>query len=165
MFDTCLSLPSSFSDVELMWEKHINPGTMEPDAFTSEDIKDGRSYYFYGTMVFHLTCDSKGRYIFKLSGKVYRLLSFAVGKITDMSMHTLKDLSSDQIEEVYIILKDYNVFCFRNLITERFGCCNDHVSCSDAGKCLHSDDRFYNGCQYRENLEAGRIFYGKNRNV
>ena len=31
--------------------------------------------------------------------------------------------------------------------------------------CLHQDDKFYLGCIYRKNLEAGRVFYGKNRNV
>lgn len=46
-----------------------------------------------------------------------------------------------------------------------FGCCNDFILCSDARQCLKSKDPDYNGCQYRKNLEAGRIFYGKNRNV
>lgn len=45
---------------------------------------------------------------------------------------------------------------------EPFGCCNDHVRCSDAGRCLHLDDEEYWGCCYRKNLEAGRIFYGRN---
>lgn len=46
-----------------------------------------------------------------------------------------------------------------------FGCCNDFILCSDARRCLKAKDPDYNGCQYRKNLEAGRIFYGKNRNV
>ena len=55
--------------------------------------------------------------------------------------------------------------CFNRQTVEAFGCCNDHVRCSDAGHCLHEDDKFYLGCIYRKNLEEGRIFYGKNRNV
>lgn len=55
--------------------------------------------------------------------------------------------------------------CFNRQTVETFGCCNDHVRCSDARHCLHQDDKFYLGCIYRKNLEAGRIFYGKNRNV
>lgn len=46
-----------------------------------------------------------------------------------------------------------------------FGCCNDFNLCSDAKRCLKESDPFYLGCQYRKNLEAGRIFYGKNRNI
>ena len=46
-----------------------------------------------------------------------------------------------------------------------FGCCNSYVQCSDARQCLHQDDREYWGCCYKRNLEAGRIFYGKNKNI
>lgn len=46
-----------------------------------------------------------------------------------------------------------------------FGCCNDFIRCSDALKCLKVDNPDYRGCSYRKNLEAGRIFYGKNRNI
>ena len=52
-----------------------------------------------------------------------------------------------------------------NEAIERFGCCNSFIECSDKQRCLHDDDPFYRGCIYRKNLEAGRIFYGKNRNI
>jgi hypothetical protein len=41
-----------------------------------------------------------------------------------------------------------------------FGCCSNFIQCSDAGTCLHLSDPEYTGCQYRLNLEAGRVFYG-----
>lgn len=43
-----------------------------------------------------------------------------------------------------------------------FGCCSSFEICSDNLGCLHSDDNEYIGCQYRKNLEAGKVFYGKN---
>ncbi len=46
-----------------------------------------------------------------------------------------------------------------------FGCCNSFILCSDAKKCVNKDPILALGCMYRENLEKGRIFYGKNRNV
>ena len=46
-----------------------------------------------------------------------------------------------------------------------FLCCNDFVACSDARHCLRGSDPEYRGCCYRKNLEAGRIFYGINRNI
>ncbi len=46
-----------------------------------------------------------------------------------------------------------------------FGCCHKYVECSDAKKCLHRDLLYARGCQYRKNLESGRIFYGKNKNI
>lgn len=47
-------------------------------------------------------------------------------------------------------------------MAELFGCCNSYVECSNAGHCIRQD---YTGCYYRKNLEAGRIFYGKNAGV
>lgn len=47
----------------------------------------------------------------------------------------------------------------------QFGCCSKYVECSDAKKCLHQNSMYARGCYYRKNLEAGKIFYGKNCNV
>lgn len=52
-----------------------------------------------------------------------------------------------------------------NETLETFGCCNSFVACSDALRCLYDNDPYYRGCMYRKNLEAGRVFYGKNKNV
>ncbi len=46
-----------------------------------------------------------------------------------------------------------------------FGCCHLYEQCSDAKKCLHENKLYALGCAYYHNLKAGRIFYGKNRNV
>ena len=48
---------------------------------------------------------------------------------------------------------------------ERFGCCSRYERCSDAKKCIHPDFILSRACAYRKNLETGRIFYGKNRNI
>lgn len=47
-------------------------------------------------------------------------------------------------------------------MAEIFGCCSSYTGCSNQRKCLHQDQE-YSGCQYRRNLEAGRIFYGTMR--
>lgn len=46
-----------------------------------------------------------------------------------------------------------------------FGCCSQFMKCSDAKKCIHENKLYSKGCQYRKNLDSGRIFYGKNRNI
>lgn len=46
-----------------------------------------------------------------------------------------------------------------------FGCCNLYVECSDSKKCLHQNPMYATACAYRKNLESGRIFYGKNKNI
>lgn len=72
---------------------------------------------------------------------------------------------NNSVSIVYDMLQKLFQECFNRQNTESFGCCNDHVRCSDARRCLHEGDKFYLGCIYRKNLEAGRIYYGMNRNV
>ena len=48
---------------------------------------------------------------------------------------------------------------------ESFGCCSRYLVCSDERKCVHPDRLFSRACSYRKNLEKGRRFYGKNRNI
>lgn len=47
---------------------------------------------------------------------------------------------------------------------DKFGCCDKYVECSDKLKCLHNDRLYAKACWYRKNLEAGRVFYGINKN-
>ena len=47
---------------------------------------------------------------------------------------------------------------------DSFGCCSSYRACSDAGQCVIADRDYSVNCLYRKNLEAGRIFYGKNAN-
>ena len=47
---------------------------------------------------------------------------------------------------------------------DSFGCCSSYRACSDAKTCIIPDRDYSANCLYRRNLEAGRIFYGKNAN-
>lgn len=58
-----------------------------------------------------------------------------------------------------------NAFVKDFVPSERFGCCHRYVECSDAGKCIAPDPIHAKGCYYKENLENGRIFYGKNATI
>lgn len=49
--------------------------------------------------------------------------------------------------------------------TDRFGCCSRYLECSDAKKCVNSNQILARGCVYRLNLIDGKIFYGENRNI
>ena len=48
---------------------------------------------------------------------------------------------------------------------DTFGCCSMFIECSDAKKCVHSNKLYSKACRYRDHLDNGRIFYGKNKNV
>ena len=86
-------------------------------------------------------------------------------RLNDTNYTLTPTSTSEQLISAFEELKAMKRTIFLELNTESFGCCNDYLRCSDALKCLHSDDRFYNNCMYRKNLEAGNVFYGRNRNV
>lgn len=49
--------------------------------------------------------------------------------------------------------------CIDSMSFPRFGCCSKYKQCSDSGKCIHDDQLYSSACEYRRNLEAGKIFY------
>ncbi len=58
-------------------------------------------------------------------------------------------------------------YCIKGYVSKagRFACCSSFEKCSDAMKCVHENKLYSKACMYRDNLDAGRIFYGINRNV
>lgn len=75
-------------------------------------------------------------------------------------------LFENEDKAVLDYIKDNVLYCLANYeATSNFGCCSRFVECSDAKKCVHENKIYSMGCKYRKNLEAGRIFYGKNRNI
>ena len=149
--DETIDFPESHEDVKKLYKKYIAEDEKDLEALSPKDIRNGKSYFLYGKKVFELISDKTGR-------TKLRILQDD-GKYITLTADT-PDLA------VYITgLKEKKREIFRELGTESFGCCNDYERCSDAMKCLHSDNKDYNGCMYRKNLEVGRIFYGKNANV
>lgn len=51
------------------------------------------------------------------------------------------------------------------IASDSFGCCSRYEACSDAKKCIHPNPIFSAACMYKKNLEQGKIFYGKNKNI
>lgn len=78
--------------------------------------------------------------------------------------------------EVFFPLNHPDLYTYiKNIITYRlkhytssadsFACCSQFIKCSDEKKCVHENRLYSTACIYRRNLESGRIFYGKNRNI
>lgn len=154
MFGEGPAFPLTYDDIESLYKQYIYEGETDDDTFTSSDVKTGRSYFFYGQKVFEFTPGDSDHARLKIVGE-------------DKKNITLKpeNTAAADLENHFQALKDKKKFIFRNLISDTFGCCNDFNRCSDAKECIHKDDRFYNGCMYRTNLEDGRIFYGENKNA
>lgn len=89
----------------------------------------------------------------------------------------IKELKSDTVfkhiifkntdNNIFDYIKDNIRYCLKNYRTKErgFACCSRFVECSDAKRCLHENKLYSTACSYRHNLEAGKIFYGKNKNI
>lgn len=69
--------------------------------------------------------------------------------------------------ELYSYIKSVIIYRVKNYTSSAslFGCCDKFIECSDAKKCVHENKLYSTACMYRMNLDSGRIFYGKNRNI
>ncbi len=167
MFSSPVSFPHSYEDIDQLYCQFLKKEKEDDDAFSWNTLQssDGRSYSFYGVKVFEFYPGEKAK--FRILGSMVNELGLSEETKKGMSFYTYseKNMNTEQLLSFINALKKEKGIIFRNTITERFACCHDFMGCSDAKQCLHPDDRFFNGCEYRKNLEAGRIFYGKNMNI
>lgn len=128
--------------------------------------KTSSSIFMFGSLAFSIKMNSRSQYIETTATSAEEFVSLIPGASSAKTGYRFpiacdKDTATayeEMISAVYEQLKS-------SAVGERFGCCNDFIRCSDARECLHKDNPEYNGCYYRRNLEIGRIFYGKNRNI
>ncbi len=161
MFDTPLTHLKTYKDIDTMLEL-IREGETDEDLFSYNEITGGRSYSFYGTKVFEF-CSEKDKKQARI--KVAQCVLASLGQETTQPFAAYAINSPEDLSLLMQALRERKRYLRRNLISETFACCNDFMRCSDAGACIHQEDRFFNGCTYRQNLEQGRVFYGPNRNI
>lgn len=157
-----IAFPLTHEDVLTLHKQYIDEGEKDEDAFTWKPITNGYSYYFYGKKVMEHTVTSSGKVIFRIK-KEFGNEDESGGEDDKVKFERI--LPDANLAYHMERLKKAKQYIFRNTITDTFACCNDFERCSDALKCLKPEDRKYNGCLYRKNLEAGRVFYGKNKNI
>jgi len=129
-------------------------------------LKTGASIFMFGSQAFTIRINSRSQF---LDSKLEAAREF-VDRIHGASYaseasHFPISASAENYDAVREMLIAIYNDRYEAQTGVAFGCCNDFIRCSDAGHCLKAKDPDYIGCQYRKNLEAGRIFYGKNRNV
>lgn len=71
----------------------------------------------------------------------------------------------DEIKELKYELGEIYKYLYTIEPADNFGCCSRYIECSDALKCINPNRRLAKGCQYKINLENGKVFYGKNKNI
>lgn len=140
------------------------------DALSSESLKNYTSVSILGNLALRIRCTKQLRYIScrKLPADQQGLLKpFEVTQTkADAKAGFIRINLSDfaVTPELEAVLNAIIVNCLASL-SGAFDCCSRYEACSDAKRCVHPDPIVSVGCGYRKNLNQGRIFYGKNRNV
>ena len=80
------------------------------------------------------------------------------------NIHVFMDRNTNELVEYIKLHTEYRIKHYTSKAST-FGCCSKFNACSDAMKCVHENRLYSMACSYRTNLDAGRIFYGKNRNI
>ena len=76
-------------------------------------------------------------------------------------VHIIMPKSDSQLPA---FVRENILYCLNNYKShDSFGCCSKYLACSDAKKCLHENKMYAMKCNYRANLETGKIFYGENK--
>lgn len=80
------------------------------------------------------------------------------------NIHVIIRKNDDALSEFVKCHTEYRIEHYSSKAST-FGCCSKFIQCSDARKCLHENRLYSKACSYRIHLDAGEIFYGKNRNI
>lgn len=153
----------------------------DESTYSINPTVEGSSIFLYGNVFFKLTSRVSGIRL-SIPSTILRLPNAIQPAFAPLSRIVYKPKDSDAEERqsdcfVYLVDDTFDLqtfldwsrsmkpVVFRSLGSDVFGCCNDFERCSDAKSCLHPHEIFYNHCMYRDNLESGHIFYGKNKTV
>ena len=138
----------------------------EPDYPPNPNVTEtpGRNY-----MVLRIESMTKNGIKLAVRDKQYNAIEIPAG-VTDKVLksnpgfHHLT-FNYDNVE-IFNFIKDNIIYCLANYESSNsFSCCSRFIQCSDAKKCVHDNKIYAMGCKYRINLDAGKIFYGKNKNI
>lgn len=128
--------------------------------------KQDTAVLMFGTPVLHICIRAKSQYVESglqtaIDAAHVIAEAYMIGNNVRIPLETFDAFGQRIVDFLRILYEDRR----ENVVADNFGCCNDFVRCSDVGSCLHADNADYLGCSYRRNLESGRIFYGKNKNI
>ncbi len=98
--------------------------------------------------------------------KLIDIPSTAIEKVLKSDKVFLHVIFQQDDNAIFDYIKKNILHCLANYESSNsFGCCSQFMKCSDERKCVHENKIYSMGCKYRANLEMGKIFYGKNKNI
>lgn len=111
----------------------------------------------------------------KRNNVTFQIQNRFLSEIAIPSSAKIKTTETEKVSNIVFSLDDNSIYQFVKSVVliglkyyesnSSFSCCSQFTRCSDEKKCVHENKLYSKGCKYRKNLEAGRIFYGKNKNI
>lgn len=129
---------------------------------------------YYGNTKTDATITIFNKPCFSIKGKKIVYLSIAPAFQKEFDSLPLQGIASTLWKRIE--LSKVDISQYQNALVEtyekcllassdQFGCCSRYLQCSDIKKCVQPDLALKGGCQYRQHLRHGRIFYGKNKTI
>ena len=129
-------------------------------------LKNNAAIYMFGTNAFTININRRNGWIRTTShAALNNSNTIDCATITEKTMTIPLTCGLQYYDNIKKIVIDIYEEKKKSAKSDMIGCCDMFVMCSDALMCLRRNDPHYNDCLYRKNLEAGRIFYGKNKNI
>ncbi len=181
MFDNTL-LYTKINDI---LDIYISESDCLENEFICQELKQkediiGYTYKAFKNLWFKIYYNMKNYYRIIIANSTYAGTNnySDIEKIVDSESIKLLDNGTIQIDiekddkELFriisilkpVLIRTYLFLC-ENEPVHKFACCSRFEECSDAKICIHPNRKYAKGCFYKKNLESGKIFYGKNRNI
>lgn len=137
----------------------------DEDNVTLRTTKNGASIYMFGGVAFSIRINTRTQCLDTQNSVAFDYINRIPGaSVSGGVCHIPIACSASASEAIADLIRDVYAARKASVVGDSFGCCNDFIRCSDQLECLHKDNLEYVGCLYRRNLEAGKVFYGKNKN-
>jgi hypothetical protein len=133
------------------------------------EIKTNKNFstlWLSGIAVFRFNT-KKNEDLIEISNQYIGLLRLAGNTEIIKDIANWSTVAQDSKTNEQILMNISKIFnkCYTDSAVDIFGCCSRYLECSNKKLCVHPDKINARGCMYKANLDRGRIFYGKNRNI
>lgn len=154
-----------FEELKTIVESH--PDYSEGD-FAVVENKGFETIYFCDIAVIKTIYAKKANRL-EVTAKYFN--SFGLGEPDEKANWLGITYDEQTVCQIYNGAKEVFKRCYKDSAEFTFGCCSRFIECSDAKKCTckkehgyNNTKRFSSGSMYKDNLDKGLIFYGKNKN-
>lgn len=167
LFATEISEASIFAAIKASLLKIIIENNVSPDKLV---LKEGESYssvWYDSQLAFRICCRGK-KHFFGISDVYKKHLPqefecYIIKHRDGFINYAFGQMLNDALlfEPLLCACLDVAI----DSLEKEFDCCSRYLECSNAKHCIQPNADLAEVCGYRRIMKAGKIYYGKNRNI